>query len=51
MQQQEDQINSNQTVQISAQQFASKYKSKREVYHLLILKGGAYLPKHTNLTI
>ena len=51
MQQEEGQINSGQPVQISAQQFASKYKSKREVHQLLTLKGGAYLPKHDHLTI
>ncbi len=46
-----NQINSNQVHQITAAQFASKYKSKREIYMLLAIKCAAYLPRYENLTI
>ena len=48
-----DQINNNLRAkqQITAMQFASKYKSKREVYNFLTVDCHAYLPPYDNLTI
>ena len=37
--------------QISAIEFASKYKSKREVYNFLTLEVKAYLPNYDTITI
>ena len=37
--------------QISAIEFASKYKSKREVYNFLTLEVQAYLPNYDTITI
>ena len=36
---------------ITASQFASKAKSKREVYTLLVTECKCYLPPYTNVTI
>ena len=44
-------INSQQNVKISAAQFGAKYRSKREVFNLLVLDAKAYLPKYETLTI
>ena len=38
-------------VQIQAQAFASKFKSKREIYLLLTVDAKAYLPPYETLTI
>ena len=47
------QINSNIRArqQVTAMSFASKYKSKREVYNFLTIECHAYLPPYDNLTI
>ncbi len=46
-QQQPDVIIGNpQTQQISAKEFAAKYKSKREVYNFLSVDVGVYLPAY-----
>ena len=45
------QINSVSVQQISAAQFGSKYKSKREVFMLLAVQAKAYLPKYEHVTI
>ena len=47
------QINSsaNQGGQITAAEFAAKYKSKKEVYALLAVDVGAYLPAYQLVTI
>ena len=37
--------------QISAQAFAAKFKSKREVYQLLTVDAKAYLPPYDCVTI
>ena len=37
--------------QVTAMEFASKYKSKREVYNFLTIDVHAYLPPYDNLTI
>ena len=37
--------------QVTASAFASKYKSKREVYTFLTVDVGAYLPAYETLTI
>ena len=37
--------------QISAQAFAAKFKSKREVYNLLTVDCKAYLPQYETITI
>jgi hypothetical protein len=37
--------------QITAAQFAAKFKSKKEVYTLLTLDVKAYLPSYTTVTI
>ena len=44
-------IGNAQTQKISAKEFASKYKSKREVYNFLSVDVGVYLPAYgkTNL--
>jgi len=49
----QDQINGNLRArqQITAMSFASKYKSKREVYNFLTVDCHAYLPSYDNLTI
>ena len=49
----QDQINSNLRAkqQVTAMSFASKYKSKREVYNFLTVDCHAYLPPYDNLTI
>ena len=36
---------------ISAQAFAAKFKSKREIYQLLTVDAGAYLPAYDTITI
>jgi len=33
-------------VKITAKEFAAKYRSKREVYHLLSVDVGVYLPSY-----
>ena len=45
------QINSVATQQISAAQFGSNYKSKREVFMLLSVQAKAYLPRYEHVTI
>ena len=42
---------SSQPKQITAAEFAAKFRSKRECYLLLTLDVGAYLPHHNTLTI
>ena len=37
--------------QVTAMAFASKYKSKREVYTFLTVDVGAYLPAYETITI
>ena len=37
--------------QLTAAQFASKFKSKREVYTFLTIDAEAYLPNHESVTI
>ena len=39
------------TQQITAASFASKYKSKREIFNFLTVDVNAYLPPYENLTI
>ena len=39
-------IGNQQTQQISAKEFAAKYKSKREVYNFLSVDVGVYLPAY-----
>ena len=39
-------IGNPQTQQISAKEFAAKYKSKREVYNFLSVDVGVYLPAY-----
>ena len=41
----------NQMVKVTASQFASKYKDKREVYRLLTGDVGAYLPHYDLVTV
>lgn len=36
---------------ISAQAFAAKFKSKREIYTLLTVEAKAYLPNYDSITI
>ena len=36
----------NNKVKITAKEFEAKYKSKREVYHLLSVDTGIYLPSY-----
>ena len=38
-------------VQIQAQAFASKFKSKREIYLLLTVDAKAYMPPYETITI
>ena len=45
------QINSNQKRQVTAQAFASKFRSKREIYVFLTVDVKAYLCNCDNLTI
>ena len=47
------QINSNLRAkqQVTAMSFASKYKSKREVYNFLTIECHAYLPSYDTLTV
>ena len=44
-----EQKNSN--INISAQAFAAKFKSKKEIYQLLTVDGKAYLPTYDCITI
>ena len=37
--------------QITAAEFAAKYKSKREIYNFLTIDAHAYLPAYENITI
>ena len=41
----------NQIVQISSKEFAAKYRSKREVYNLLAVDVGYYLPSYEQVSI
>lgn len=38
-------------VSISSKQFASKYRSKREIYNFLATDVGIYLPPFENITV
>jgi hypothetical protein len=38
-------------VNISAKEFESKYKSKREIFTFLTVDAGAYLPAYDTVTI
>ena len=40
-----------QNSKITAATFAAKFQSKREVYLMLTLDAGAYLPHHSTVTI
>ena len=46
-----NQHNQPQTMTITSQQFAAKFKSKREVYMLLTVEAGKYLPPCDACTI
>ena len=49
---QPDQIpGGNEIVQISSKEFAAKYRSKREVYNLLAVDVGYYLPSYEQISI
>jgi hypothetical protein len=41
----------NAPMQMSAAEFAAKYRSKREIYLFLTLNCLAYLPRYENITI
>ena len=47
----QNQIQANQVQQITAAQFAAKYKSKKEIFTLLTVQAKAYLPKAEHVTI
>ena len=47
----QNQIGQQPTVQISAKEFQSKYRSKREIYNFLAADVGIYLPPYDNVTI
>ena len=40
-----------QAARISSKEFASKYRSKREIYNFLATDVGVYLPPYDNVTI
>ena len=40
-----------QMVQVSSKEFASKYKSKRELYNFLATDVGIFLPPYDNVTV
>ena len=48
-----DQIphDNNQLTAVSSKEFASKYKSKREIYNFLASDVGIYLPPYDNITV
>jgi hypothetical protein len=48
---QSQQINGGGSKRINAAEFASKYKSKREIFNFLTVSAGAYLCPHECLTI
>ena len=48
MQNQQQQFNGQ---QVSAQAFAAKFKSKKEIYNFLTIDGKVFLPPYENVTV
>ena len=49
--QQQQIVDPNAPVQMSAKEFSAKYRSKRELYLFLTLNCMAYLPRYENITV